>query len=139
MTIPVFTPSSEMLFTTVEKDRQRLIEYCQNLGKEDLRLDLAHVSSCDSAGLAFLIEAKRLAREYKKLCHIEGMTKSIHTLAEFCGVDKMLMDDIDEHSNIRKQSKTGGFVTSALNFSDEQSFPLPLNSVIKNELLHDKQ
>lgn len=139
MTILVFIPSSEMIFTSVEADRRRLIEYCRNLDKEDLRLDLSNVSSCDSAGLAFLIEAKRLAREYKKLCHIEGMTKAIHALAEFCGVDKMLMDSIDEHSNTRKQSKTGGFVTSALNFSDEQSFPLSLNNVIKNELLHDKQ
>lgn len=137
MTISAFIPSSEMIFTTVEKDRRRLLEYCRNLDKADLRLDLGNVSQCDSAGLAFLIEARRLARNYKKVCHFEGMTKAIHALAEFCGVDKMLMNSTDEHTSPCVKTSNGGFVTSAPDFSDEPTLPVCSKSVIKNELLHD--
>ncbi len=119
MITQAFIPSSYMIFTTVEKDRRNLIEYCRNLGKADLRIDLSNVSHCDSAGLAFLIEAKRLAREYKKSCLIIGMTKSIQALAEFCGVDKMLMGGNDGHSSSGRQMSEGHFVASNLTLSTE--------------------
>ena len=93
MTTLAFIPSKEMIFTTVGEDRKRLLEYCRKLNESALALDLSAVEHCDSAGLAFLIEAKRLAREHKQTCQIVGMTKEIHALAEFCGVDKMLASD----------------------------------------------
>nr|WP_238585892.1 STAS domain-containing protein [Legionella nautarum] len=55
-----------------------------------LHLDLSEVHHCDSAGLALLIEAKRLTAEQNKTCQIDGMPKAILALAEFCGVDAML-------------------------------------------------
>lgn len=119
MTTPAFIPSSYMIFTTAEKDRRSLLEYCRNLGKADLRIDLSNVSHCDSAGLAFLIEAKRLARENKKSCQIEGMTKGIQALAEFCGVDKILMSGNDGHSSSCRQIPEGRFAASNRNLSAE--------------------
>jgi len=83
-----FIPSGDMTFHTVEKDRQRLLKFCRTL-EGPLTLDLRTVAHCDSAGLAFLIEAKRLAIEKNIECCIVGMNKTIHALAEFCGVDKM--------------------------------------------------
>ena len=85
-----FLPSNEMMFTTVEADRQRLLCHCRGLEGTVLTLNLGAVDHCDSAGLAFLIEAKRLAAQHGKTCRIEDMPKSVHALAEFCGVDKML-------------------------------------------------
>jgi phospholipid transport system transporter-binding protein len=90
MSTTAFKPTNEMSFITVENDRQRLLAYCQTLNEPTLTLDLSNVTHCDSAGLAFLIEAKRLAREYKKNCQINGMTKTIQALAEFCGVEGIL-------------------------------------------------
>lgn len=90
MSTTAFRPAKEMSFTTVENDRQRLLAYCQQLQEPVLILDLSDVTQCDSAGLAFLIEAKRLAREHKKTCQINGMTKTIQALAEFCGVEGIL-------------------------------------------------
>lgn len=92
MTI-AFKPSTQMSFTTVEEDRVRLFAYCNDLSSPVLTLDLSAVTHCDSAGLAFLIEAKRLAQVQQKKCCIESMPKSIHALAEFCGVDKILISD----------------------------------------------
>lgn len=119
MTTQAFIPSSYMIFTTVEKDWRSLLEYCRNLGKADLRIDLGNVSHCDSAGLAFLIEAKRLAREHKKSCQIEGMTKGIQALAEFCGVDKMLMSENDGHPGYPGRVSEGRFVASNLSLPAE--------------------
>lgn len=89
----VFVPSSELIFTTVEKDRLRLMTFFRNLKTGVLKLDLSTVTHCDSAGLAFLIEAKRIARRYKITCAIEGVNQHILALAEFCGVEKVLWSE----------------------------------------------
>jgi len=89
-----FQPSPEMTFLTVKADRKRLLEYCKSLKALTLTLRLDAVVHCDSAGLAFLIEAKRLARQHKKSCKIEGMPQSVEALAQFCGVEKILLSDV---------------------------------------------
>lgn len=85
-----FKPSDELTFATVQSDRKRLLDYLQEHKRESLCLDLSDVKQCDSAGLALLIEAKRLCRKHNKIFTIEGMPKSIYALAEFCGVEAML-------------------------------------------------
>lgn len=79
-----------MTFATVQTDCDRLHLYCQKHKGTALSLDLSKVEHCDSAGLALLIEAKRLGAEQKKDCIIEGVPKSVKALAEFCGVDTLL-------------------------------------------------
>lgn len=85
-----FLPSKDMSFQTVMSDRERLLAYSRGLKTPVMVLDLSQVEQCDSAGLAFLIEAKRLAREQNLVCRIEGLTRSVQALAEFCGVDGIL-------------------------------------------------
>ncbi len=79
-----------MTFETVQSDCERLLRYCSSTKDKILHLDLSEINHCDSAGLALLIEAKRLCRERKKICKIIGISKSIQALAEFCGVSEIL-------------------------------------------------
>jgi phospholipid transport system transporter-binding protein len=87
---PVFEPSARLTFYTVEANRKRLLKYLQTTESGHLRLDLSQVSQCDSAGLALLIEAKRLCKRFNKSFGIKGMPEAIHDLAKFCGVDTIL-------------------------------------------------
>ena len=86
----LFNPSDQLTFDTVQKDSQRLIILLQDSQTTSLRLDLHDVVQCDSAGLALLIETKRLCNRYRKALIIEGLPKAIAGLAEFCGVETML-------------------------------------------------
>lgn len=85
-----FKPSQEMIFATVNSDRQRLDAYCLHHQGPYLSLDLQDVVACDSAGLALLIEAQRLARANNKLCQIQRVPKFIEALIEFSGVQTIL-------------------------------------------------
>lgn len=89
----MFEPSDQLTFDTVEQDRKRLLLYLQSPDVHALHLDLKHVVQCDSAGLALLIEAFRLCQRDKKAFKIESMPKTIHALAQFCGVEAMLNAD----------------------------------------------
>lgn len=86
----VFEPSIYLTFNSVEADRKRLLKYMQSLDTAHFYLDLSQVKQCDSAGLALLIEAKRLCKRFNKSFDIKGMPSVIHDLAEFCGVDVIL-------------------------------------------------
>jgi phospholipid transport system transporter-binding protein len=79
-----------MTFATVQSDRECLLTYCQTSQDAFLCLDLSEVTHCDSAGLALLIEAKRLCFEQNKVCKIESMPKAIFALAEFYGMVVLL-------------------------------------------------
>ena len=85
-----FKPSSELTFDTVQKDSEQLIKFLRDNHETEVHLNLHQVTLCDSAGLALLIEAKRLCKQYNKRLVIEGMPKAIYALAEFCGVEAML-------------------------------------------------
>ena len=94
MSDTAFLPSKEMSFQTVMADRERLLGYSLNLKTPLMVLDLSQVEQCDSAGLAFLIEAKRLAHEHSLAFRIKGVTRAVHGLAEFCGVNGILELDV---------------------------------------------
>ena len=83
-------PSTRLTFDTVESDRKRLLKHVQLPAVKNVCLDLSQVEQCDSAGLALLIELKRLCMQFDKPFKIEGMPSAIHDLAEFCGVDMIL-------------------------------------------------
>lgn len=89
----MFKPSYELTFDTVQVDRKRLVQYVQTPEKHTVYLDLSHVSLCDSAGLALLIEAKRMSRQFNKPFKIINMPEAIGALVEFCGVEAMLIND----------------------------------------------
>lgn len=85
-----FKPSNELTFHTVQLDRKRLLKYLQDTEITSVNVDLNHVSHCDSAGLALLIEAKRLCGQYRKALIIDYVPQEVHALAEFCGLDILL-------------------------------------------------
>ena len=89
----MFKPSHELTFDTVQVDRKRLLQYVQTPDRRIVHLDLSHVSLCDSAGLALLIEAKRMSRQFNKPFKISSMPEAICALAEFCGVEAILIND----------------------------------------------
>jgi phospholipid transport system transporter-binding protein len=85
-----FQPSNELTFYTVPKNLDELIVFLNRLNTDELHLDLSAVTLCDSAGLALLIEAKRLCRQKNKTLIIQNMPKAIDALAEFCGVSDII-------------------------------------------------
>ena len=85
-----FIPSKELTFHTVPLDRARLITYLQDTSATTCCVDLSRVTHCDSAGLALLIEAKRLARFYQKDFLIHQIPDKVVALIEFCGVKTIL-------------------------------------------------
>ena len=86
----VFKPSSKLTFDTVVSDITQLHAACKKNQNLALCLDLSAVTQCDSAGLALLIEAKRLCNQQNKKLMINGMPKAVEALAQFCGVDALL-------------------------------------------------
>jgi phospholipid transport system transporter-binding protein len=86
----VFKPSSRLTFDTVQLNVKPLMELLHDNSTKIIRLDLQGIIECDSAGLALLIEIKRLCHQYNKSLLIEEMPNSIALMAEFCGVDAVL-------------------------------------------------
>ncbi len=91
MSESIFKPSRELTFDTVQSDSQRLLKLLKHRDTSEIHLDLSDVVLCDSAGLALLIDAKKLCKQHKKELTIKGMTPDISALAEFCGVKGMLV------------------------------------------------
>lgn len=90
VTLKQFSPSTNLTFDTVESDRIKILHALLSSETSGLCLDLSCVTHCDSAGLALLIETKRLCRQYNKAFKIEQMPEAIYALAEFCGVEAIL-------------------------------------------------
>ncbi len=85
-----FSPSASLTFNTVTEQRNLLINCLQNTNSDALYFDLSQVEHCDSAGLALIIEAKRLCKKYQKKISIGGMSDAVTDLVEFCGVKTIL-------------------------------------------------
>lgn len=84
-----FTPSNALLFSTVMSDLSKFRLLLTKSEDAGVCIDLSAVSQCDSAGLALLIEAKRLCALHDKSLVIEGMSNQVKALAEFCGVQAL--------------------------------------------------
>ena len=92
MTDYVFEPSTVLTFETVQDDSQRFLKMLRS--QQDMtgiRFDLSKVTHCDSTGLALLIEAKRLCKQKKISFEMENVSESLGGLAEFCGVETVLL------------------------------------------------
>ena len=85
-----FRPPRAMTFATVEKERVRFLAYCRNSEEACLVVDLERVEQCDSAGLAFLIEAMRMSKIQGRHASIVNMPQSIQALAKFYGISELL-------------------------------------------------
>lgn len=84
-----FKPT-ELTFKSVVAVRHQLYQELMNHASNHLLLDLSDVVYCDSAGMALLIEARRLCKKNNKTFEIIGMPSETQSLADFCGVKDIL-------------------------------------------------
>jgi phospholipid transport system transporter-binding protein len=89
-----FKPGSELTFKSVVAIRAKLYRALKDEKGGQFGLDLSEVTHCDSAGLALLIEARKLCKKKNKVFEITGMTSETRSLAEFCGVKEILEEPI---------------------------------------------
>ncbi|MCC5791096.1 MAG: STAS domain-containing protein [Legionellaceae bacterium] len=83
----VFMPGETISFDTVEKEHRRLRQFISALGEQALTVDLSGIKQCDSAGLALILEAKRLANKAQKECFYQAIPDPVLKLARFCGIE----------------------------------------------------
>lgn len=83
-------PVEHLTFDTVVLNRSNFFKQLMSDKTGNICLDLSAVTQCDSAGLALLIEAKKLCRQYNKRFEILQMPDKTRALAEFCGVESLL-------------------------------------------------
>ncbi|KTD60805.1 STAS domain-containing protein [Legionella shakespearei] len=85
-----FKPDTELTFKSVVSVRAKLSKALTNNTSNKFCLDLSDVTHCDSAGLALLIEARKLCKQNNKIFEVIGMSPETQSLAEFCGVKNIL-------------------------------------------------
>lgn len=90
MMAPAFKPDDDLTFKTVVDLRAKLFKALSTNAEAVFRLDLSNVAHCDSAGLALLIEARKLCTQKNKKLEIVGISPKTQSLAEFCGVKTIL-------------------------------------------------
>lgn len=84
-----FRPSFEMNFASISSDMARFQSYVAKAQKQWC-IDFKEVTYCDSAGLAFLIEAKRLSGELGVPLVLEGVSNNILALIQFYGLEILI-------------------------------------------------
>lgn len=85
-----FKPSKFLTFATVTEQRAQFMKLLETAPIESIHCDLDGVQICDSAGLAFLIDAKRLCHKQNRQLHIENASIDILALAKLYGIEKIL-------------------------------------------------
>ncbi|STY29723.1 anti-anti-sigma factor [Legionella wadsworthii] len=85
-----FKPEADLTFKSIVAVRAKLYQALMENKSDRFRLDLSQVKHCDSAGLALLIEARKLCKKNNKILEIIGMPAETKSLAEFCGVKRIL-------------------------------------------------
>lgn len=91
MSHSTFKLASELTFDTVVANRKSLFHYILSQQTNPICLDLSEVKQCDSAGLALLIDSKKLCQKQGKQFRLTGVPKETQSLAEFCGVQDVLI------------------------------------------------
>lgn len=90
MNIVHFKPGTELTFKSVVAVRAKLYHILKDSSVMSICLDLSEVIHCDSAGMALLIEARKLGKKSNKNIEIMGMSSETQSLADFCGVKDIL-------------------------------------------------
>jgi phospholipid transport system transporter-binding protein len=85
-----FMPGNSLTFKSVIEVRAKLYKALVDQAVNKLCLDLSEVLHCDSAGIALLIEARKLCKKNNKTFEIIGMSAETQSLADFCGVKDIL-------------------------------------------------
>jgi phospholipid transport system transporter-binding protein len=87
-----FKPLKALTFATVAADRVRLIALLNESPSTAIHCDLSAVETCDSAGLALLIDMRRLCGQYGRTLRIEHIPEGVRALATLYGVELILYE-----------------------------------------------
>ena len=87
-----FKPVDTLTFATVAADRLRLIALLDASPSSTLHCDLSEVQACDSAGLALLIDMRRLCRRRGMHLVIDHIPEDVRALATLYGVELVLYE-----------------------------------------------
>ena len=87
-----FKPVSILTFATVAADRVRLLELLKESQSKAIHCDLSEVQTWDSAGLALLIDMRRLCRQYGLELKIDHIPEDVRALAVLYGVELVLYE-----------------------------------------------
>jgi phospholipid transport system transporter-binding protein len=88
-----FVPSRALVFDTVSSNLARFKHELKFYMQTQVLFDLNQVRQCDSAGIAFLVEVKRLCETKRCVLHLEGASEKILDLAAFCDVALLLFEE----------------------------------------------
>ncbi len=88
----VFFPADSLTKETVLSELARFLEVLNKHAKAWIILDLSQVLNCDSAGLALLIEVKRLCGLKQNKIRMQNMSNTMLDLATFFGVDNLFLE-----------------------------------------------
>ncbi|KTC98335.1 anti-anti-sigma factor [Legionella geestiana] len=86
----------QLAYGNAGEERERLSRWVEQQVSADIRLSLASVSWCDTAGLALLIEAHRICRKNGKTLQFLAIPEQIALLSRFCGVESLLRGNVQE-------------------------------------------
>jgi phospholipid transport system transporter-binding protein len=88
----------EGVYTQYMTDDERVCNNAESPSAKSINwiFDLTQVTACDSAGVALLIEAKRLSQSHQYNCHFQGISSAIQMWIQFCGVEEVLFSSQEE-------------------------------------------
>lgn len=79
----------ELSFQTVDEEYQKLVDFIERNSSNAISFDLSNVKICDSAGLALMLEAKKLSIQKNKKFSYNGVPKKVSKLARFSGIEEL--------------------------------------------------
>lgn len=88
----VYRLPKELSFDTVKQTLKSIESLFQQSKVTEIHLQGEDVARCDSAGLALLVEAKRLSKRWNKPLGICQLSQAVLAWAKFCGVEVLFND-----------------------------------------------
>lgn len=88
----IFLPEKTLVFAAAMLNWRRFEQFSQQCQERTVVIDLKHVEKCDSAGLAFLIEAKKCCYQQQKRCHVINIPSEMLSLVQFCHLEAVILE-----------------------------------------------
>ncbi len=97
MTSNYFKPLKNLTFATVNLERDNFAALIAKEQGSQIHCDLMDVQLCDSAGLAFLMDARRMCHQKNLKLLIANAPVDMLALAKLYGIDNLLKNN-ESHS-----------------------------------------
>jgi phospholipid transport system transporter-binding protein len=82
----LFSLAGNLTFATI--DKQSLKSFGFLTSHKQIMIDLSHVGSTDSAGLALMIEWIKISRQHKTQLQFQNIPQQLKQLAQLSGLDE---------------------------------------------------